>query len=140
MVNRDAERALCKQLADELRAAIDAGVYGPGDKLPSCAELAKGSGVHRDTARAALRILAHEGRVVTHPRAGTVVAGEDPQMVVNLSGPARITARMPAEPDAREMGLPPGVPLLVIEYPVENEDDTPRIEQHPAHTTTLEVA
>lgn len=138
-MNRDAERALHKQLADELRAAIDAGVYGPGDKLPSIAEVCQERGVHRDTARAAYRILAHEGRVVTHPRAGTVVAGEDPQMVVNLTGPVRIRARMPSEPDAREMGIPPGVPLLVVEFPVEDADDEPRVEQHPAHTTTLQV-
>lgn len=139
-MNRDDDRALCKQLADELRAAIEAGELGPGDKLPSHAEIARERGVHKNTAREAVRILADEGLVVTYPRAGTVVAGEDPQMVVNLSGPVRVTARMPSEPDRKALGLPPGVPLLVVQYPAEADDDEPRIEQHPAHTTTLEIA
>jgi DNA-binding GntR family transcriptional regulator len=139
-MDRDADRAVCKQLADEVRAAIDAGVYGPGDKVPSCAEIAKARGVHRDTARAALRILAQEGRVVTYPRAGTIVAGEDPRSVVYLSGPVRVSARMPSEPDAKEMGLPPGVPLLVVDYPAADGEEEGRTEQHPAHVTILELS
>jgi DNA-binding GntR family transcriptional regulator len=139
-VDRDSERAVCQQIADELRAAIDAGELAPGDMLPSCAELAKQYDVHRDTSRAAVRVLAHEGRVIIHARGGTVVAGEDPRGVIYVAGPVRITARMPSDPERRAMGLPPGVPLLVLERPPGEGEDTGPIEQHPAHVTILEVS
>ncbi|MFD5676141.1 GntR family transcriptional regulator [Streptomyces sp. NPDC127040] len=71
------------QVADSLRAAIEAGDYPPGGALPSAAELAETYGVARATAQKAVRQLATEGyltltrrhpaRVKERPRHLTVV-------------------------------------------------------------------
>lgn len=50
-------------IADELRRAIADGVYGPGDKLPTEAELTINRGVARGTVRDALALLEEEGLV-----------------------------------------------------------------------------
>ncbi|WP_329583800.1 GntR family transcriptional regulator [Streptomyces sp. NBC_01361] len=57
-----------RQIADALKAAIDAGQYGPGDRLPGENPLAAEHGVAVMTARQALRTLASEG--VAEPRKG----------------------------------------------------------------------
>ncbi len=56
-----------------LRAQIMAGVYKPGDKLPTEVELAATHKVSRGTAATALAALAREGLVQRAPRRGTVV-------------------------------------------------------------------
>lgn len=139
-VDRDGERALCHQLADDLRDQIAAGTWAPGDKLPSAAALAKQYGCHIETARSAVRVLAHEGLVVTAPRAGTTVAGDEPRSVVYLSGPVRVTARMPSDPERRELGLAHGVPFLEVEHPGSTSGAEPWTERHPASTTVLELS
>jgi GntR family transcriptional regulator len=56
-----------RRLAHELRAAIAAGTYAPGDRLPSERAFAAEHGVARNTAREAFRLLADEGLVtITH--------------------------------------------------------------------------
>lgn len=51
------------QIAAKIRAAIADGVLRPGDRLPSQAELRQRYGIARETARAALRQLAHDGLI-----------------------------------------------------------------------------
>jgi DNA-binding GntR family transcriptional regulator len=55
------DRPLRDQVADKLRALIDSGDLGPGDRLDPEAELAERYGVGRTTMRAALDDLAAEG-------------------------------------------------------------------------------
>jgi GntR family transcriptional regulator len=56
-----------RQLATELRAAIAAGTYAPGDRLPSERVFAAERGIARNTVRQAFRLLADEGLVtITH--------------------------------------------------------------------------
>jgi DNA-binding GntR family transcriptional regulator len=58
-----------RQIAADLRRAIRAGEFAPGDQLPSTPELARRYNVARQTAQRALDVLRVEGLIVT--RAGT---------------------------------------------------------------------
>ena len=64
---------LLHQIAARLREAILAGDFGPGDRLPSEAELNRVFGVSRTTARAALDLLRQEGRIERLAGRGSIV-------------------------------------------------------------------
>jgi GntR family transcriptional regulator, transcriptional repressor for pyruvate dehydrogenase complex len=68
-----------EQVESQIRAAILDGEFGPGDRLPAEATLAKEFGVSRSTVREALRSLAEAGFISTSPGAtgGSFVAGID---------------------------------------------------------------
>jgi GntR family transcriptional regulator len=72
-LDRGSDRSPYRQIADQLRAAIDAGQLRPGDKLPSEAELTGHYGVARMTARQAIQELRNEGRVVSEHGRGVFV-------------------------------------------------------------------
>ncbi len=61
------------QLRDVMKAAIEAGEYGAGTRLPSETDIAQQTGVARLTVRKAYRLLAEEGLVRTIPQRGTYV-------------------------------------------------------------------
>ncbi|MER7795766.1 aminotransferase class I/II-fold pyridoxal phosphate-dependent enzyme [Microbacterium sp. NPDC096154] len=66
------------ELADSVRSLVERGLLGPGDGLPSVRALAERTGVNRNTAVAAYRLLAQSGLVVSQGRAGTRIAGHAP--------------------------------------------------------------
>lgn len=66
------------QLADELQRRIEAGVYKPGQPLPSEESLRQEFGVARGTVRRAVALLRERGLVYTVPQRGTYV-GTPPQ-------------------------------------------------------------
>lgn len=66
-------RSLRHRLADELRGRIDAGEWGPGDKLPSEPELARLRTVSRSSVRSAIAMLEEEGFVSRRHGSGTYV-------------------------------------------------------------------
>lgn len=72
-LNRQDDRPPYRQIADHLRAAIDAGHLHPGDKLPSEAELTRHYSVARMTARQAIQELRTEGLVVAEHGRGVFV-------------------------------------------------------------------
>lgn len=61
------------QIAGFLREDIDSGKIAPGEQLPSEKDIQQTYGVARETARAVVRKLRDEGRVVTLPGRGTFV-------------------------------------------------------------------
>jgi DNA-binding transcriptional MocR family regulator len=61
--------------AEDLRAAIVAKKFGPGDKLPSGAELSEHYGVARMTVQQALRLLRDEGLTVSRQGSEDVFFG-----------------------------------------------------------------
>jgi GntR family transcriptional regulator len=77
-----------RQIADDLQAAIDAGQYGPGDRLPGENPLAAEYGVAAMTARQALRTLATEGVVESRKGAGFFVIA--PFAPIRRRGVARL--------------------------------------------------
>jgi GntR family transcriptional regulator len=72
-LDRSDDRAPYRQIADQLRAAIDRGDFGAGDKLPSEAALMDHYDVARMTARQAIQELRSEGRVVAEQGRGVFV-------------------------------------------------------------------
>ena len=66
--------SLWQSIADHLRAEIARGIWPPGTKLPTEAELAQRFGVNRHTLRHATRVLADEGLLYSRRGAGVFVA------------------------------------------------------------------
>jgi GntR family phosphonate transport system transcriptional regulator len=83
--------ALWRQVADQLRGAIDRGDYPPGSKLPAEFEIGRQAGVNRHTVRAAIAHLAAEGLVATRHGLGTIVTRTG-----RLSYPIRLRTRLSA--------------------------------------------
>jgi DNA-binding GntR family transcriptional regulator len=61
------------QIADDLRGQIEAGKYGPGDRLPSNRLMSEQYGVAAETLRQALDVLRGEGLIATQSTRGTFV-------------------------------------------------------------------
>ena len=66
------------QLGWRLRVLIASGDLGPGDRLPGVRELASGTGVNVNTARAVYRRLEEDGLIVSRHGLGTFVAAGAP--------------------------------------------------------------
>ncbi|TWF46533.1 FadR/GntR family transcriptional regulator [Neorhizobium alkalisoli] len=69
-------RRLYRQVAEEIRALIDAGGIAVGERLPSERELAERFGVSRPTVREALIVLEVEGRIQIRVGSGVYVTGK----------------------------------------------------------------
>lgn len=72
------DRAVYKQIADHLRAAIGRERLGPGDQLPSETQLMAHYGVARMTVRNALRQLQVEGLITAEHGRGVYVRARPP--------------------------------------------------------------
>jgi len=64
-----------RQIAAQIREAVEAGQLADGARLPTIRALAAGLGVHRDTVSLAYEALAAEGVVEAHVGRGTFVRG-----------------------------------------------------------------
>ena len=67
------DRPIWVQLSEQLSAQITAGVYGPGERLPSVREFAAKAGVNPNTMQRALADLESQGLLVTNRTAGRSV-------------------------------------------------------------------
>jgi GntR family transcriptional regulator len=77
-VNPASDRAVFRQIADQLRTAISKGRLREGDQLPSEARLMEHYGVARMTVRNALRLLQDEGLTVAEHGRGVYVRARPP--------------------------------------------------------------
>lgn len=103
------DRAVYKQVADQLRTLLDEGELRAGDKLPSESALMRRFGTSRATIRNALRQLNQEGRVRTERGKGVFVAATS-RLVIHdpasfLRGRAADEKESPLERDAHEQGF-----------------------------------
>ncbi|MEE1753586.1 GntR family transcriptional regulator [Streptomyces sp. SP18CS02] len=73
MAQGDDRRPKYQRIADELKQAVRAGEYGPGDRLPGENDLMAAHGVARMTARQALGVLQSEGLAEARKGAGVYV-------------------------------------------------------------------
>src|SRR3954447_16788838 len=89
------------QLAWRLRVLIASGELAPGDRLPGVRQLATGTGVNVNTARAVYRRLEDEGLIASRHGLGTFVA-EDARSSPDLE---RLAAE--AVESARDSGVDP---------------------------------
>lgn len=76
-----------RQIAEALRARMESGALGPGDRLPPIRELAGTLGVNRDTVALAYETLAAEGRVDARVGRGTFVRGLRPRAAAPTVAP-----------------------------------------------------
>lgn len=122
---------LWRSISAALTADIAEGRYGPGDKLPTEAELSARFGVNRHTVRRALAELAARG--LTHARRGAGVfvtqaptdypIGRRVRFHQNLRAAGRLPSReiltaetrAAAPREAEALALPPGAPVHVSE-------------------------
>lgn len=120
--------ALWRQIAQALEADIASGVYAPGAKLPTEAQLAQRFGVNRHTLRRAVSHLQTAGLVHVEQGRGTFVQAGTMDMRVGgqahgayeeEKGKSRIlrTGLFRADPQsARSLGLKVGDPVVLIEF------------------------
>lgn len=123
--------AIWKSIADALSADITQGRYGPGDKLPTEAELSARFGVNRHTVRHAVAALVEAGTLHSRRGAGVYVTATPTEYAlgrrvrfhqnVMASGrtPSRQILRLETCPaaarEAEVLRLPPGTAVHVIE-------------------------
>lgn len=74
-VDKTADRPVFKQIADDLRSQIEAGILAPGDRLPSESQLMERYGVARMTVRQSLSGLKSEGLIIAEHGRGVFVRG-----------------------------------------------------------------
>ena len=118
------------QISAQLQDAIDSGVYGPGDSIPSELEISDFLNVSRPTVRQAIQQLALKGMVVRRRGIGTVVAPQRIHRPASLSSfyealeatgrrPSTQTTRLevlPALEDvAKSLEIEVGANVIVIE-------------------------
>lgn len=118
-------------IAETLRGEIAQGLYHPGDRLPTEAELAARFGVNRHTVRRGLAALAEAGLVHARRGAGVFVAARPLDyplgrrvryhQTLRAAGqlPGREVLRVETRPGAREeteaLALPDAAPVHVFE-------------------------
>ena len=119
-IDRDADIPLGAQLAGRIRAAVESGRLGPGDRLPSVRELAEAAGVNVNTARAVYSRLESEGVARSEHGRGTFVATRAPAGEAALRRDLRrqiaqleaALVRLPPPPEPTEPAQPAGAALL----------------------------
>lgn len=104
------------QVADAIRAQIDAGVLRPGDELPTEGDMEHAYGVGQATIRRVLSNLAAEGRILRRKGYRAQVMPEVEREVVKVQRGSSFSSRMPTPAERRRMGIPVGVPLVEITY------------------------
>jgi len=103
-LDRDGDVPLGVQLAWALRARIESGALGAGERLPGLQRLAESVGVNANTVRAVYQRLEQEGLVATRHGSGTFVtgAGGGRRALAQLAADAAHAARV-AGVDPREV-------------------------------------
>jgi len=135
-------RTLWERIHETLVGEIAGGLYPPGAKLPTEAELSRRFGVNRHTVRRALEALREEGRIHVRRGSGAFVTqgrfdypiGPHTRLSRNLSelgmSPGRRILRLEtvaAEPrEARHLDIAPGA-AVVVQESVAEADGVPII-------------
>lgn len=105
-----------EQIAADLRARIEAGEWGPRRRLPTVVHLSQHYGVAKDTVQLALGLLRELGIVYTVRNRGTFVrSGSDLVAIVVVEPGMRVIYRPASETERRDMELPDGAAVAVVE-------------------------
>jgi GntR family transcriptional regulator len=118
-IDRYADRALHRQLADRIREAILGGELRAGEALPSEGDLMGMVGLSRTAVREALDVLAGEGRIVK--RSGVVARVATPPKVVHMAT-SRYQEELDLLAELAETGKPhPATSAFTVDHGVEWE-------------------
>jgi DNA-binding transcriptional MocR family regulator len=123
----DLERAAKKvplyvQIAQLVRQRIYQGEWGAGDTLPAEIALRGHYGVSLETVRSALSMLREEGLIVTEHGAGSRVGYVPGRVTVTAAAGDSAESRMPTPDERKALGLPAGVPVVVLRHPDGREE------------------
>lgn len=120
MVDRTRGTPAYRQVADDIRAKINAGEYAPGTQLPSERDLVEAYQVSRPTVRDAIGVLRAEGVVVAeHGRGVFVRSAVSLVRLARLSRAAREANRSAFLGDAAASGLTPNVQVKIYFEPAD---------------------
>lgn len=122
MIDPSADRALYRQVADELRARIDRGEYAPGIRLPSELHIRQEFGVGKTTVADAIALLRREGRVETIRGYGSVVRDQTATDWVELTESATVRLRRATDDERRRLDLAEGASVMVISRPGQEDE------------------
>ncbi len=114
MVDHSSDRAVYRQIADDLRSAILSGRLPDGARVPSEEQLCQEHGVSRTTVRKAIDVLKGEGLVDVRAPRGTFVRNAPPRETVQLRRGDRVWTRMPIPDERQVYDIKEGIPLLII--------------------------
>ena len=106
---RTAGRFLYSQVAEELRRRIVQGIYGPGSRIPSEADLVREFRVSAITVRRTVRDLQFEGLLVGRQGLGVFVTDK---RRIRRSLSANVTT--PLRDEMRRAGVEPGVKVIAL--------------------------
>jgi GntR family transcriptional regulator len=95
-------RAVYQRIADDLRTQILSGDLGPGNPLPSEAQLVRRYGSSRGPVRQAINLLRSEGLIDSHQGRGVFVRRRPPPRRLSIDGVA--DAAREVQESAEEMG------------------------------------
>lgn len=118
-ITRDSPLPLYYQIANVMRARIDAHEWGVNDRLPSEAALASSFGVSTATMRQALSMLEDQGRLIRRQGVGTLVAPEQPvpdrvRITIPLGAVSEPVARLTVRSLGMDDVRPPGDIALLL--------------------------
>ncbi|HEX6353211.1 GntR family transcriptional regulator [Actinophytocola sp.] len=116
-IDRSDDRPPYRQIAGMLRAAIEAGVLGPGERLPSEAELIDHFHVARMTVRQAIQELKGEGLVVSEHGRGVFVRPMPPVRRLasdRFARKHRDAGKAAFLAEADKVGYAPGVDRIMV--------------------------
>ncbi len=65
------------KIVNDFKRKIDLGLYGEGEQLPSCRDLAFKMGINPNTVQRAYTVLEEDGFIFTQPKKGVYVAVRD---------------------------------------------------------------
>jgi len=125
-INRESHEPLYRQIAEQIRLQVEAGILEPGERLPSTRELAEWLGVSRLVVKRAYELLREEGVLVSHVGRGSFVNPEFSRR--------RAEVRRPDRPKKLRAYFPAGqVSLTPMDWERYEQD-------HSAYLTLVELA
>lgn len=113
---------LAERTADDLRRAIQSGLFGETGRLPAEPELAQQLGVSRGTLRHAISVLQEEGLVQRRHGSGTYITGRAAELRNNLSLNFGVTDLISAA------GWRPGIRDMVVREAAADAETSARLE------------
>lgn len=116
VIDRRADRAVYRQLADILRTRIEDGTYGPGDDLPSLGILCRDYNVGREVVRKALAILETAGLIDTERGVPPRVREPEVRELVHVQRGSHLRSRPPTLAEQAELRMQDGVDVIEIRY------------------------
>jgi GntR family transcriptional regulator len=114
MVDHSSDRAVYRQIANDLGSAILSGRLPDGARVPSEERLCQEHGVSRTTARKAIEVLKGEGLVDVRAPRGTFVRSAPLRETVQLRRGDRVWTRIPIPEERLVHDIKQRIPLLII--------------------------